>query len=156
MTELKAYSCMEVNSGEWTGAIIFAKSNIDARKQAANEFNDGELGGLQVTRAPWADKYGSRNKIPISDMVDHDWHFECAWSGVTINSDTFHDGVELYNHETKEYYWDEDTKGKEPVGYQEGLAFACQEYADKWYEKKRLEKEFHAQELEYYRSLVLK
>lgn len=84
MTDLKAYSGMEVNSGEWSGAIVFAKSNLEARKMIANEFNEGELGGLQVTRAKWADQYGSRSKVPIEDMIYHNWHFECWWSGIHI------------------------------------------------------------------------
>lgn len=147
---------METCSGEWTGAVLFAKSNIEARKKAANEFNDGELGGLRITRAPWADEYGSRAKIPVSEMIHHGWHFECCWSGATINEDTYYEGLELYNYETKEYYWDETLKGQKPVGFQEGLVFACQEYADEYYEYKRKEKEYHEEQYEYYKAILLK
>lgn len=154
MTDLKAYACMEPY--ENTGAVIFAKSNIEARRWGADEFHDGELAGMIVNRAPWADKYGSRNKVPISVMVDNGWHFECCWSGVTIDSEIYEYGVEIWNPQTNEYEYDETLKGKEPVGFQESIYFACQEYADKWYEYKRLEKEFHEQELKYYRGIVLK
>lgn len=154
MTELKAYACLE--TGEYMGAVIFAKSNIEARRLSANEFNEGEIGGMQVKRAPWADKYGSRSKIPISVMVDHGWHFECCWSGVTIDSDLYQDGHSYYDHITKEYIWDENLIGKEPVGFQDGICFACEEYAEKHWEAKRIEKEFDDEEIKYYRSIVIK
>src|SRR5690606_20613022 len=112
---------------EYQGAIIFAKSNIEARRWSANEFNDGELVGMSVKRAPWADKYGSGSKIPAADMVDAGWHFECSYSGARIDSDLYYYGIECYNEETKEYYQDTTCVGKEPVGFQHGPVFACQE-----------------------------
>lgn len=155
MAELKAYSCMETESGEWTGAIIFAKSNLEARKEAANDFNNGELGGLQVKRAPWADEYGARHKVPISEMIHHGWHFECHWSGQTINLETYEYGIEIYNQETKEYHVDESTIRREPVGFQEGCVFACQEYADNWQLSKKIEQEFNETQLEIYKQMIL-
>jgi hypothetical protein len=156
MSDLKAYSCMETYSGEWSGAIIFAKSNIEARKAAANEFNEGELGGMQVIRAPWADIYAARHLVPISAMVDHGWHFECVWSGCTIDSDLYENGIEFYNKETDEYEWNEVLKGKEPVGFQNGPCFACQEYADKYKEAKIIEKDFNEEQVKIYRDMVVK
>lgn len=156
MTELKAYSCMETYSGEWKGAIIFAKTNLQARKWAANEFNDGELGGLQVTRAPWADKYGSRSKVPAWDMIEHGWHFECYHSSVIINSDTYYDGVEIYDSETETYIHDPETINQFAVGFQDGPIFACQKYHDEYYEEKRKKKEFEEESVKPYREIVLK
>lgn len=154
MAELKAYACLEPY--ESTGAIFFAKSDIEARRNSADEFNDGDITGMSVKRAPWADKYGSGSKIPISDMVDHGWHFECHYSGVTIDSDLYYEGHEIYNDETEEYEYDETCKGKEPVGFQYGPVFACQEYADKFSEDERKRKEFEANWLKFWRDYVLK
>lgn len=153
MTELKAYACMETY--EYTGAIIFAKSNLEARKQSANEFNDGQLGGMTVNRAPWADKYGARHKIPIADMVDHDWHFECVYSGIRIESEIYDYGFETYNPDTKEYEDDISLVGKTPVGFQDGPVFACQEYADLHWEEQRKRKTYEAEMLKMYRGIVL-
>lgn len=154
MTELKAYACLEPY--ENTGAIIFAKSNIEARRISADEFHDGDIAGMSVKRAPWADKFGSRYKVPIKDMVEHGWRFECCWSGITIDEYIYDYGVEIYDAETEEGAWDETVKGKEPVGFQEGLCFACQEYADEYYEEQRKRKEFEEEKLKYYRNIVLK
>ena len=104
LSEYKAYACLEPY--ESTGAIIFARSNIEARRWSANEFHDDDIGGMSVKRAPWADKYGSRGKIPIADMVDHGWNFECMWSGNRIDSDLYENPREKYNEETKT--WEED------------------------------------------------
>lgn len=147
---------METSSGEWTGAILFAKTNLEARKWAANEYNDGELGGMQVTRAPWADEYGSSGKIPVKEMIYHGWHFECYWSGRTIQETLYYGEDSFYNHETKEWEEDQSFIGKEPVGFQYGPVFACQEYSDLWHESKRLEKEFHEEQLKLYRAMVFK
>lgn len=153
MTEFKAYSCMETE--EYIGAVIFAKSNLEARKIAANEFNDGHLGGLTVKRAPWADEFGARHLIPISVMVDHGWHFECTWSGITIDSNLYEYGYDWYNPDTKEYEIDASYIGQKPVGFQESVCFAIQEYADKWKEAKRLEKEFNEKQIKIYQNYVL-
>lgn len=154
MTELKAYSCTETYSGEWTGGIHFAKSNLEARKIAANEYNDGELGGLQVKRAPWADKYGSGSKIPVSDMVDHGWHFECIHSGVTIDESIYYEPREVYNEETKEYEEDNFLIGKKPTGFQYGWCFACQEWEDEYKEEQRKRKEYEEEVLKFYRAFI--
>lgn len=154
MTELKAYACMETY--ECTGAIIFAKSNIEARKAAANEFNDSELGGMSVKRAPWADKYGSRGKIPIADMIDQGWHFECWYSGLRIDSEIYDYGTDKWNPDTKECEGDTFLVGKTPVGFQEGPVFACQEYADLHWEEQRKRKEYEAEMLKMYRGMVLR
>lgn len=154
MTELKAYACLEPY--ENTGAVIFAKSDIEARRRSANEFHDSEIGGMSVKRAPWADKYQGRQNIPIEVMVDHGWHFECCWSGVTIDSDLYYEGREIYNRETQEYELDKTLIGNKPVGFQEGLVFACQEYADEYHKYKAIEKEFNDEQLKYWRGIVLK
>lgn len=153
MTELKAYACMETY--EYTGAVIFAKSNIEARKAAANEFNDNQLGGMSVKRAPWADKYGSRGNIPIDDMIDHGWHFECWCSGLRIDSEIYDYGTDKWNPDTEEYEEDTFLVGKTPVGFQEGPIFACQEYADLYWEEQRKRKEYEEEMLKMYRGMVL-
>src|SRR6218665_787596 len=116
MTELKAYDCLEPY--ENMGAIIFATSDIEARRRSANEFHDGDITGMSVKRAPWADKYQGRQNIPIDVMINHGWHFECCWSGVTIDSELYDYGREVYNRETQEYEMDETLIGKTPVGFQ--------------------------------------
>lgn len=88
----KAYICMDTY--ECTGGVIFAKSNIAARKIAANEWNDGELGGLSVRRAPGLDKYSDTKRVPAWELiVKHGWNWEdgCSYCGQSLNYDDLED-----------------------------------------------------------------
>jgi len=153
LSELKAYACTEPE--EHTGGVIFAKSNIEARKWAAREWNDGELAGMSVKRAPWADKYGSDNNVPISVMVDNGWHFECAWSGLRIDSDLYNEPQAVKNEETGKWEDDNFLIGKEPVGFQNDLLFACQEYRDLYKKEQQRRKEYEEEMKSLYRGYVL-
>src|SRR5215217_3472 len=153
MTELKAYACMETY--EYTGAILFAKTNLEARKWAANEYNDGELGGMSVHRAPWADQYASTGKIPVEQMIWHGWHFECFWSGVRMDEGLYNGENDKYNEKTGEWETEDFFLDKKPIGFQYGPVFACQQYADEYAESKRIEKEFHEEQLKYFRAMIL-
>lgn len=85
---LLAYAVTE--DYENTGAILFARSDIEARKHGANEFNDGEIGGICCRRAPWADAYAG-TPMPAWVMIAHGWHFECSGCGERIDSDWLDD-----------------------------------------------------------------
>lgn len=86
---LKAYACTEED--ENTGGIYFAPDNIRARKAFSNEYHDGELGGLRVLRAPWADQFADTRNVPASAMIANGWHFECSHCGERIDSDRLMD-----------------------------------------------------------------
>lgn len=79
-----AYAVLE--NDERTGGIIYATSNIAARRQGANEYGDGELSYVTCNRAPWADEYYGK-ALPVSVMVDNGWHFECSHCGGRIDED---------------------------------------------------------------------
>lgn len=79
---LKAYTVLEDN--ENTGDIFFARHAIVARRLGANEFNDGELGGLTCRRAHWADKYAKAGHVPFTAKFDYGWWIECTGCGATI------------------------------------------------------------------------
>lgn len=51
----KAYSYLETD--EFTGGIVFAKSNIEARRIGANILNMDGIGGMTVSRRKDLDKY---------------------------------------------------------------------------------------------------
>lgn len=157
MEQLKAYRCTE--NEEYKGGIYFAKSNLEARKQAANDVNYGELGGMTVKRAPWADKYGRASNVPAWEMVSREnWHFECYHTGVTIN-DTFPEEL-TYQVDTEEevaaIYKEYENWGlKDIVGYQNGPIFINQQAHDEYSEERRKEKEFNNEKLEYFKNYVL-
>lgn len=152
MPDKKAYACLEPY--ENTGAVIFATSNIEARRVSANEFHDGELGGMSVKRAPWADKYESRHNIPISVMVDNGWHFECTYSGLTIDSDLY-DYPRSVQDDKGNWIDDDFLVGKEPVGYQDTRCFACAEYEELFNIQENKRKAFEAEQVEFYKNYIL-
>jgi hypothetical protein len=84
MSKLKAYAVLE--KYEMTGDIYFAEKSIYAAKWGANEYADGELGGVQCRRAPWADQY-AKTGVPAKVAVEYGWHFECVGCGITVDSD---------------------------------------------------------------------
>lgn len=79
---LKAFSVQEEDEG--TGGIVFASSNVVARRLGANLYNDGEFAGLMVRRVAWADEYAP-GPVPELVMVEHGWWFECMGCGVRID-----------------------------------------------------------------------
>ena len=79
----KAYSVLETD--ENTGGIVFAKSNVEARRIGANLFNNGEFGGLSVARRPDLDAYEPTG-VPAAVLVEDGWHFECFGCGMRIET----------------------------------------------------------------------
>ena len=75
---------------ENNGAIVFAERDIEARKWGADEFNDGQLGGITCVRAPWADHLAGE-PVPAKLMVENGWHFECCGCGDRIDEDWLDD-----------------------------------------------------------------
>ena len=85
---MKAFTVQEPD--EYTGGVYFAKRDIEARKAYANEYQDGEIGGLICRRAPWADEYAGQ-AIPARVMIANNWWFECTECGSRIDEDWLHD-----------------------------------------------------------------
>lgn len=102
-----AYSAMETD--EFTGGIVFAKSNIAARKIGANLWNHDELGGMQVSRRKDLDKYEATG-VPAWLLVSQGWHFECHGCGVRIDDASF---------------YDEGLPVTGVVGYESGSVYCC-------------------------------
>lgn len=101
----KAFAVLE--EYENTGSIIFAKSNVEARRLGANEHACGDFSAVSCRRAPWADKYANE-ALPVSVMVEHGWHFECGCCGRRIDSD---------------YLWEADKLPEDIIGHQHSIAY---------------------------------
>lgn len=85
---LKAFIVTE--NEENTGGVVFAKTAIEARRWGANEFNDGELGGLTVRRKRTLDQY-AKTGVPASVMVEMGWRYECYHCGNTVSEDDLYE-----------------------------------------------------------------
>jgi hypothetical protein len=114
--DVKAYICIETY--ECQGGVVFAETNLAARKIASYEWNDGELGGLSVRRAPNLDKYYGKG-VPAWDLiVNHGWRWEgCCNCGQSLDYDDLED------------------VGKDPtkvVGYDGCLVFCDQKCKDEY------------------------
>lgn len=156
--KLLAFAVTEPN--ESNGGIVFAKSNIHARKIGASEWNDGDLGGMSCRRASWADQYRDSG-VPVSDMVGHGWHFECCGCGIRIdedisdwrdrvrNGDTFAEMLQTARRYRK---WTPDRI----VGVQDGLVFCdgqcSNDYAERESERKRRQDRWLAR----FRKIILR
>ena len=121
---MKAYICMETY--ECKGGVVFAGTNLAARKIASYEWNDGELGGMSVRRAPGLDKYHEKG-VPAWDLiVNHGWRWEeCCNCGQPLDYDDLED------------------VGKDPtkvVGYDGGMVF-CDSRCKGEYTKDEQEKD---------------
>lgn len=78
-TSLKAYIVTEPE--ENIGGVIYATSDIEARRRGADEYSDGELGGMSCRRAPELDdKRGDKRAITLH-LLAMGWWFESAAIG---------------------------------------------------------------------------
>ncbi|MBI0530323.1 hypothetical protein [Sphingomonas sp. TX0522] len=82
---MKAYTVLETTEG--TGGIVFAKHSVVARREGACQFGDGDFHSVTCSRTPWADRYAEAGDVPIGEMIDMGWHFECGSCGSRIDSD---------------------------------------------------------------------
>jgi len=118
MSDMVAFLVQETD--EWTGDIIFARSPIEARRYGAQEFNDGELGGMSVKRARWADQFAGKG-VPARELIARGWHFEgCPSCGVRLEESALYDAGKRVD---------------DVVGTTGGLAYCCARC--RWREMKR-------------------
>lgn len=85
MGDLLAYAVTENDEG--TGAVLFERHAIVAKRLGADEFADGDIGGVSCRRARWADDYADK-PLPATVMIAHGWHFECNGCGIRIDEDS--------------------------------------------------------------------
>lgn len=98
-----AFSVQEMDEG--TGGIVFAKSNVAARRYGANQYNDGEFAGLRVQRQAWADQFAP-GPVPFAELFARGWYQECCGCG-----DRIEDGAEDRHGKPKVFNIVEDNNG---------------------------------------------
>ncbi|HHA1396910.1 TPA: hypothetical protein ACOEOW_003890 [Enterobacter hormaechei subsp. xiangfangensis] len=81
---LKAYHVQ----GDEYGVIRFAKSNVAARREGANELEE-EFNCVSCKRIPGADKYAELGHVPSRDLVEEFgfWQ-ECAYCSCHVDNET--------------------------------------------------------------------
>ena len=79
---MPAYSVLE--TGEYTGGIVFAKDTRTASRIGANQWADGEIEYVEVSRRKDLDQYEGKG-VPASLLVEEGWRFECHGCGMMIN-----------------------------------------------------------------------
>lgn len=89
MTDRKAYA---VSNDDGDGIILFAKSDIEARRKGANDLDHDDISGLSCRRVPWADQYADTGIVPAADMIDAGWWLECRGCERRIDGDEMEDG----------------------------------------------------------------
>lgn len=131
MSNKKAYYARDTYYNE-NHEIYFAETNLQARKWFSNEHNNGELGGIKVTRMPWADKHADKGYVPKTELFDNGWWHEC-WGC----------GREISEGEADEYlYYRENSDDNFEEGYGEinpvdkGQAIFCNDNCMKHHDKR--------------------
>ncbi|CAN1724401.1 putative C2H2-type domain-containing protein [Hyphomicrobium sp. 1Nfss2.1] len=117
--------------------IVFAPSDIVARRKAASQLDHDEIGGLSCRRLKWADEYEEAKAVPATAMLAHGWQLTCCGCEQLI-----YDGgvVARYDENGEEYEEDVD-----PVGTQHSCycTAACQKRdEDEQARRKRGERRF--------------
>ena len=74
---MPAYAINDYDADEPKGVVLFAKSDIEARRRGASDLDCDEIAGLSCRRAPWADGFEASGVIPAATMVANGWHFTC-------------------------------------------------------------------------------
>lgn len=133
---MKAFIVQEPDEG--TGGVIFAKSNIAARRIGADEYNGGEFGGLSVHRAPGLDQY-AESGVPAHIMIAEGWWFECSGCDMRINEENLSE---------------EGLPVSGVVGTMDGPVFCCAHRHEQWTESQRRKREAGAAFLEKLRQHV--
>lgn len=107
---MPAYAVNVKDPYEPAGCVVFAPSDIVARRKAASELDCDEISGLSCRRAPWADEFEATRVIPATLMLANGWYLICAGCEQTISEDCT---VTRYDDDGEEY--EEDVN---PVGTQ--------------------------------------
>jgi hypothetical protein len=136
---LRAFEVLEQD--EWTGGIVFARHNIEARKIGSHRWHDGEIGGLKSRRVPWADPYAEDGHVPAGLAIEHGWNFECRCCGRRIDSDGLHD---------------RRMNAKDVIGYVDGVIFCNEGCARRQRALDRMRKRREREAIRWMRSVVIK
>lgn len=87
MSTIKGLKAFNVQGDEY-GQIIFAKTNAEAKREAAGELNC-DTAHLSCRRAKEFDTYAEQGAVPNKVLLEeHDWNFECSYCGNRVYSDT--------------------------------------------------------------------
>lgn len=85
---MKAFLVQETD--DFTGGIVFAKTNAQARRQGADEFANGDFYSVTCRRASWADQYESTT-VPKLAYIANGWTYDCCGCGKRIEDDVEED-----------------------------------------------------------------
>ncbi len=111
------------------GDVYFVKHAINARRAVCDYWQDGELNGAEVRRAPQLDKYEEQGWVPITDMIYAGWWAECYECGIRLTDDY------QYDEDDNEFILNPD----DFVGVFNGQSFCCQECHDTFHRKRHTE-----------------
>lgn len=85
----KAYLVADKYGYEY-GGLFFGETPGKAKLEYLYEQgydNDFSFTDLYAYREPWADKYGDRDKIPITEWLDHNFFVYCKFCDKSIDQD---------------------------------------------------------------------
>lgn len=75
---MPAFAVNDYDACEPRGCVVFAKSNIEARRRGASELDCDEICGLSCRRAEWADEFEASKSVPAEVMLANGWQLTCS------------------------------------------------------------------------------
>lgn len=134
---MSAFLAMVEGCDGYVGGPYFGKQHIHARRQCADQWNDGEIGGVIVERMRHWDQYEEDGKIPLPEILSLGWWAECDFCGSRICED-------------EEEYQDGLKKIDDAIGTWGGPTYCSQRCAD---ERDKMKKRQADENVEAYRQL---
>lgn len=120
------------------GDVYFVPQAIHARRAVCDYWQDGELSGAEVRRAPHLDQYEEQGWVPISDMVYEGWWAECDHCGIKLTAD------EQYDDDDNEFVLNPD----DFTGVFNGWTFCCQSCEDTFRLRRDMERDMRLKMLD--------
>lgn len=83
-SKMKAYHVQADDSA----VVEFSNTGVAARRQGANELGIDFEDVVFCERMPWADIYADQGYVPISELIDKGWWFECSGCGQRVSAES--------------------------------------------------------------------
>jgi hypothetical protein len=92
---LRAYVYRDDHEGYCT--IYFTKTVGQAKYKAAND-NGEDFINVRVERVQEFDKYADKGYVPIADLLEYGWWYECHECSRLVSKDHLEEGARLFDN----------------------------------------------------------
>lgn len=76
--------------GDTGSVIVFAERSVMARRNGARELDIDFESVESCRRKPQWDRYAKQRWVPLQELIEHGWHYECFGCYGRITADEYH------------------------------------------------------------------